>query len=132
MQPDKQITPYERIGGEPVVRRLVERFYAHMHELPEAYGIRKLHPEDLSGSTDKLHMFLSGWLGGSQLYVQQFGHPRLRMRHFPFAIGETERDQWLMCMDLALRETVEDESLRQELYVAFARLADHMRNQGEA
>lgn len=132
MQAETQTTPYERIGGEPAVRKLVERFYAHMDELPEAYGVRKLHPEDLSGSTDKLYMFLSGWLGGPQLYVQQFGHPRLRMRHFPFAIGETERDQWLMCMDLALRETVGDEALRQELNGAFARLADHMRNQGES
>lgn len=132
MQAETPSTPYERIGGEPAVRKLVERFYAHMDELPEAYGVRKLHPVDLGGSADKLYMFLSGWLGGPQHYVQQFGHPRLRMRHFPFAIGEAERDQWLMCMDLALRETVDDEALRQELYGAFARLADHMRNQGEA
>lgn len=130
MQPETQPTPYERIGGETAVRKLVGRFYTHMHELPEAYGVRKLHPQDLSGSADKLYMFLSGWLGGPQLYVQQFGHPRLRMRHFPFAIGETERDQWLLCMDLALRDIVADEPLRQELYGALARLADHMRNQG--
>ncbi|HEY1181132.1 MAG TPA: group II truncated hemoglobin, partial [Rhodocyclaceae bacterium] len=92
------VTPYEAIGGEAGVRRLVQRFYALMDELPEAYAIRKLHPEDLSGSEEKLFMYLSGYLGGPQLFVEKFGHPMLRARHLPFAIGKNEAEQWMMCM----------------------------------
>jgi hemoglobin len=122
-------THYQRIGGEAQVRRLVDRFYDHMDELPEAWGIRKLHAQDLSGSRQKLFDFLSGWMGGPQLYVQKHGHPMLRRRHLPFPIGETERDQWLMCMRLALDEVVPDARLRDELYAAFVKVGDHMRNQ---
>jgi hemoglobin len=122
-------THYERIGGEAKVRELVSRFYDHMDELPETYGIRKLHAEDLSGSRQKLYDFLTGWMGGPQLYVEKHGHPMLRRRHLPFAIGESERDQWMHCMQLALDEVVTDEKLRRELYQAFMKVADHMRNQ---
>ncbi|MHB8453882.1 MAG: group II truncated hemoglobin [Acidiferrobacterales bacterium] len=121
---------YERLGGAPMLRALVSRFYEVMDLLPEAYGIRKLHPADLSGSRDKLFMFLSGWLGGLQLYVKRFGHPRLRARHLPFAISEAERDQWLMCMQQAVEDVGVDPSLRAELAQAFFKMADHMRNQG--
>jgi hemoglobin len=123
-------THYERIGGEAQVRALVDRFYDHMDELPETYGIRKLHAEDLSGSRQKLFDFLTGWMGGPQLYVEKHGHPMLRRRHLPFAISESERDQWMHCMQLALGEVVADENLRRELYQAFMKVADHMRNQG--
>ncbi len=122
-------THYERIGGEAKVRLLVDRFYDLMDELPEAWDIRKLHAQDLTGSRQKLFDFLSGWMGGPQLYVAKHGHPMLRRRHFPFPIGERERDQWLMCMRMALDEVVEDVRLRQELYNAFVKVADHMRNQ---
>jgi hemoglobin len=121
-------THYQRIGGDAGVRKLVARFYALMDELPEAYGIRKLHPADLSNSEQKLYEFLSGWMGGPQLFVQKHGDPMLRRRHFPFPIGNAERDQWLMCMRMALEEVVEDGRLRRELYEAFVRVADHMRN----
>ncbi len=132
VQPEKVIaTHYERIGGEETLRRLVHRFYAIMDELPEAWGIRKLHAEDLQGSEDKLFKFLSGWMGGPQLYIEAYGHPMLRFRHLPFSIGRDERDQWLMCMDMALNETVADEALRRELLVAFAKVGDHMRNRAE-
>ncbi len=132
MQPEK-LPPahYQRIGGEEKVRALVLRFYQLMDELPEAYGIRKLHAEDLRGATDKLFKFLSGWMGGPQLYVDQYGHPMLRRRHLPFTIGAAEREQWLLCMNQALSEVVEDEVLRQELSAAFAKVAEHMRNQLE-
>ena len=122
------LTHYQRIGGEEKVRALVQRFYQLMDELPEAYGIRKLHAEDLQGAMDKLFKFLSGWMGGPQLYVEQFGHPVLRRRHLPFSIGDAERDQWLLCMDQALDEVVEDVALRKELLAAFTKVADHMRN----
>ena len=119
---------YQRIGGEQKVSALVQRFYQLMDELPEAYGIRKLHAEDLQGATDKLYKFLSGWMGGPQLYVDEYGHPMLRRRHLPFSISASERDQWLLCMDSALHEEVENPTLCQELSNAFAKLADHMRN----
>jgi hemoglobin len=125
-------THYERIGGEAKVRELVERFYDHMDELPEAYGIRKLHAADLANSRQKLFEFLSGWMGGPQLFVQKHGHPMLRRRHLPFAIGDQERDQWLHCMRLALDEVVADPRLGQELYAAFVKVTDHMRNQAIA
>jgi hemoglobin len=118
-----------RIGGEPAVRALVRRFYQLMDALPESYGIRKLHPEDLAGSEQKLFEFLSGWMGGPQLFIEKHGHPMLRRRHIPFAIGAEQRDQWLMCMKLALNETVADANLRAELHTAFVKVADHMQNQ---
>ncbi len=126
---EEQISHYQRIGGAEKIHVLVDRFYQLMDELPEAYGIRKIHAESLQGANDKLFKFLSGWLGGPQLFVQEFGEPFLRRRHFPFAIGVSERDQWMMCMNQALNEVVEDEDLRTGLGDALAKLADHMRNQ---
>jgi hemoglobin len=123
------LSHYQRIGGAEKILALVQRFYQLMDELPESYGIRKLHPQDLQGSVDKLYKFLSGWMGGPQLFVAEFGEPFLRRRHFPFAIGAAERDQWLLCMNQALSETVDDVALRTELADAFAKVADHMRNQ---
>jgi len=123
------LTHYQRIGGEEKVRQLVDRFYDHMDELPEVWGIRKLHAESLDNSREKLFDFLSGWMGGPQLYKQKHGEPFLRRRHLPFPIGDAERDQWMHCMKLALDEVVEDEKLRAELYQAFVKVADHMRNQ---
>ena len=125
------LTPYQRIGGEAVLKQLTRRFYEIMDELPETYGIRKLHAEDLAGSAQKLFEFLSGWMGGPQLFIEKHGHPMLRRRHLPFRIGRDERDQWLLCMKLALEEVVDDAPLRNALYGAFARLADHMRNQAD-
>ncbi|MFH2135771.1 MAG: group II truncated hemoglobin [Pseudomonadota bacterium] len=122
---------YRRIGGEAKIRELVQRFYQLMDELPEAHRIRKMHHISLKSSEEKLFMFLTGWMGGPQLYVEKFGHPRLRQRHLPFAVGDTERDQWMMCMAQALEDVVEDEVLRKELKDAFQKVADFMRNQAE-
>lgn len=122
------ITHYQRIGGAEKVHALVDRFYELMDELPEAYGIRKIHAESLQGANDKLFKFLSGWLGGPQLFIQEFGEPFLRRRHFPFSIGTSERDQWMLCMNQALHEVVADAALRHELSDAFTKVADHMRN----
>ena len=85
-------TPFARLGGEPGVRVLVDRFYDLMDLEPAYAGIRALHPPTLEGSRDKLHWFLCGWLGGPNLYIERFGHPRLRARHLPYAIGIAERD----------------------------------------
>ena len=121
-------TPYELLGGAQGVRTLVERFYQLMDTLPEAARIRALHPADLRGSTDKLYKFLSGWLGGPALYVEEFGHPMLRARHLPFPIEAADRDAWLLCMSRALDEVKLDPLARMQLDQAFYKTADHMRN----
>ncbi len=126
------LTPYEQIGGEPAVRALVKRFYELMDALPEAWDVRRMHAEDLSGSEEKLFLFLSGWFGGPNLYVERFGPPFLRARHLPFSIGAAERDQWMLCMRQALEELVGDSELRGSLLQSFTALADHMRNRAEA
>jgi hemoglobin len=121
-------THYERIGGEEAVRKLVDRFYDLMDQQQDYQGIRELHAKSLKASREKLFMFLSGWLGGPQLYVEKFGHPRLRQRHLPFAIGEGERDQWINCMTQAMQDIGLEENLRKELAAAFQKTADFMRN----
>ena len=124
----KMQTHYERIGGKEGVRRLVDRFYDLMDSKTEVAGIRKMHAKNLEGSREKLFMFLSGWLGGQQLFVEKFGHPKLRQRHNPFAIGESERDQWMACMSQAMLDVGVEEGLREELKNAFWKTADFMRN----
>lgn len=126
--PGTSFNPFDEFGGEVVVRQLVDRFYDLMDMLPEAYVIRKLHPEDLSGSRQKLFDFLCGWLGGPQYYVEKHGHPRLRARHLPFAIGEVERDAWLLCMQQAMEEIVPAGRAREHILVKLRELADFMRN----
>ena len=120
---------YERIGGETKVRELVERFYQLMDTLPEAAEIRAMHQKDLTSAKEKLFMFLSGWLGGPQLFIEKHGHPRLRQRHMGFPINESARDQWMLCMTRAMEEVGIEETLREQLEAAFFRTADFMRNQ---
>jgi hemoglobin len=122
---------YQQIGGEAAIHALVERFYELMDTLPEAQGIRAMHARDLRASKEKLFMFLSGWLGGPQLYTEKHGHPRLRQRHLPFAIGEDERDQWMKCMKQAMEDVQLDPELRQQLEAAFFKTADFIRNKRE-
>ena len=124
-------SPYDAIGGEPAVRRLVDTFYDYMDELPEARHVRAMHARDLRASREKLFLFLSGWLGGPNLYVEKYGHPMLRRRHLPFSIGVRERDQWMFCMRKALDDMPIDDGLRERLVTAFMATADHMRNQPE-
>jgi len=120
---------YERLGGHTAVRALVDRFYDLMDLEPAFIDLRRAHGPDLTHARDKLHWFLSGWLGGPDHYVERFGHPRLRARHLPFAIGIRERDQWLACMNQAMIECHVDEELRVRLLKAFFQTADWMRNQ---
>ena len=125
---DVDATPYTLLGGAPGIQQLVHRFYALMDELPEAYTVRRMHPEDLKGSVDNLFDFLSGWFGGPNLYIEKKGHPRLRMRHSPYAVGMAQRDEWMLCMTRALTEQVPDEGFRTKLIDTFAQMADHMVN----
>ncbi len=122
-------TPYELMGGESTILSLVDRFYYYMDTLPEAAGVRNMHAQSLSSAKDKLFKFLSGWLGGPDLFIQEFGHPMLRKRHFPFAIGISERDQWMLCMNKAMTEITMDSTLRVSLLEALDNLATHMVNQ---
>ena len=121
-------TPYDALGGAAGLHRLVNRFYALMDELPEAYAVRQLHPESLAGSAESLFEFLSGWFGGPSLYIAKKGHPRLRMRHAPYAVGPRVRDEWMLCMTQALTEQVADGVFRQRLIDTFTQMADHMVN----
>jgi len=124
----KMVAPYELLGGDRAVRALVDAFYDRM-DLEDAFAdIRKLHPPSLDGSRDKLYWYLSGWLGGPSLYVDRFGHPRLRARHLPFPIAEKERDQWLACMRMAMDDVALDEALAAALMEALSGVADWMRN----
>ena len=123
------VTPYELIGGEATILSLVDRFYFYMDTLPETQNIRKMHAESLASAKSKLFKFLSGWLGGPDLFQEEFGHPRLRMRHFPFEIGQDERDQWMLCMNKALDETTIEAPIREAIRNALDQLATHMINQ---
>jgi len=122
-------THYERLGGEKAVRELVDRFYDLMDSVAEAADLRAIHAADLTDARNKLFMFLSGWLGGPSLYIEKFGHPRLRQRHISFRIGETERDQWMHCINQAMSDMNIEKELQQTLYDAFFKTADFMRNQ---
>jgi hemoglobin len=123
-------TPFQWIGGEERVRTLTDRFYDLMDLEPAYKELRAAHGTELTQAREKLFMFLCGWLGGPSYYTDQFGHPRLRMRHMPFAIGIKERDQWVACMDQAMTETHVPIELRERLKNSFFQTADWMRNKG--
>ena len=130
-QQNPEPTPYGRLGGEAAVRALVDRFYDLMDLEPAYAGIRRLHPPTLDESREKLFWFLSGWLGGPPLFMEKKGHPMLRARHLPYAIGIDERDQWLKCMSQAMEEEGVDPDLQRALAKAFFGTADWMRNRPE-
>ena len=123
-------TPFAWMGGEEKIKALVERFYDLMDLEPGYAALRAAHGPELAHARERLNWFLCGWMGGPQHYTERFGHPRLRMRHMPFAIGITERDQWLACMNQAMQETGVDDALRERLDKSFFQTADWMRNKG--
>ena len=108
---------YERVGGEPTFRALVDRFYEGVAEDPP---LRAMYPEeDLGPAADRLRLFLEQYWGGPHTYSETRGHPRLRMRHAPYAVTPDQRDRWLRHMlaavdSLALPEA-EDAELREYL-----------------
>ena len=124
---------FDLLGGEPnatnQIRAIVEAFYDVMDSDEKAKTIRLMHPEDLKSSREKLFMFLSGWTGGPQLYIERYGHPFLRRRHLPFKIGEEERDQWIYCMTKGLLNLNMEEEKIKALLNALYPIADFMRNQ---
>jgi len=125
---ENTISLYDTIGGAERLRQMVDRFYDLMELEAEFAGLRALHPPSTDGSRDKLFWFLSGWMGGPDLYIERHGHPRLRARHFPYAIGTSERDQWLRAMAWAMEDSGIEEALRLRLMESFYQTADWMRN----
>jgi hemoglobin len=126
-------TPFELLGGAPRVRALVETFYDWMGAHEPA--LAKLHRQDADGrvdrgSRDRFALFLIGWLGGPDDYVQQFGHPRLRMRHARVAVDVAMRDAWLRSMTAALDALAITGEVRTFLNGRFTDVADFMRNAG--
>ena len=124
---------FDLLGGEPEatnqIRAIVEAFYDVMDTDEKAKTIRLMHPEDLTSSSEKLFMFLTGWTGGPQLYTDRYGHPFLRRRHLPFKIGEEERDQWIYCMTKGMLNLKMEEEKIKALLNALYPIADFMRNQ---
>lgn len=125
----QQSNAYDRIGGEQTIRAIAKQFYVQMQTIPETKPLLDIHRAPISESEQKLFEFLSGWLGGPQLYQKKHGHPALRARHMPFKVDEAMRDQWLTCMKAAIQLEVKDPQHQQAIYSAVATLADHMRNQ---
>lgn len=119
---------YLQLGGESGIRKLVNRFYELMDTLSEARVVRLMHPSSLVDSADSLFKFLSGWFGGPSLFQLERGHPRLRMRHAPFAVSIVERDEWMLCMRQTIDEQVNDIALNSKLQRMFSEMADHMIN----
>ena len=96
--PSPEKTPYQIIGGEEGARNLANRFYDIMATDPYARPLYDMHPQPLDRIRQVFFEFLSGWLGGPDLFAEKYGHPRLRQRHMPFPIDESLRDQWMHCM----------------------------------
>lgn len=119
-------TPYEEIGGAEGVRQLADAFYDLIEE--ESPTLRAMLPSSTKNTRRKLSMYLSGWLGGPPLYEENWGHPRLRMRHMPFSIGTDEAEEWMRCMRKAMDRVGVDGPLRTFLEERFGPLALHMRN----
>ncbi|WP_110968964.1 group II truncated hemoglobin [Pseudomonas huaxiensis] len=122
------VSTYLQLGGEAGIRKLVDRFYELMETLSEARVVRRMHPPALAESADSLFKFLSGWFGGPPLFQLERGHPRLRMRHAPYAVSIVERDEWMLCMRQAIDEQVNDTALNSKLQLMFSEMADHMIN----
>ncbi|MER6808554.1 globin [Spirillospora sp. NPDC000708] len=122
----EQVTFYEAVGGEETFHRLVHRFYQGVAEDPD---LRALYPEeDLGPAEERLRLFLIQYWGGPNTYSQRRGHPRLRMRHVPFIIGEAERDAWLKHMRVAVDELELPEQLEKMLWDYFTMAARSMVN----
>lgn len=120
--------PYHLIGGEEVVRRVVDRFYDIMDTAPEARSLRAMHAADLAPMRERLTEFLTGWLGGPPVYFQRADRKCIRSAHAPFEIGEAERDQWMMCMRRALDDCGVPQDAREMIDAPLYRMCDSFRN----
>lgn len=123
-----QSNAYDLIGGDKVIRAIAHDFYQQMQTRPETQTLLAIHRSPMQESEQKLYEYLSGWLGGPLLYQQKHGHPALRARHMPFAIDESMRDQWLICMRAAIQNNIKKPEHQQVIIQAISTLADNMRN----
>jgi hemoglobin len=121
-----ELTVYEEVGGQAFFDDLVERFYARVEADPV---LRPLYPADLGPPKRHLALFLGQYWGGPPVYSAERGHPMLRRRHFPFAIGRAERDAWFVHMAASVRESSLDEDTESRLIGYFESAATHMINQ---
>jgi hemoglobin len=120
--------PFERLGGEPTVRRLVEHFYRIMDQSPRAATIRAMHAADLAPMREKLVDYLIGWLGGPPRYHSRPDAKCIVSAHAPYSIGAEESEQWMDCMRQAMTETGVSAELRSLIEPAFDRVAKGLRN----
>ena len=127
--PTPEKTPYEIIGGEQGARALANRFYDIMASDPYAKPLYDMHPQPLDRIRQVFFEFLSGWLGGPDLFAEKYGHPRLRQRHMPFAIDTALKEQWMYCMNKSLDIEIDNPLLREGLRNSLDQLASHMINQ---
>lgn len=120
------MTIYDQVGGEPFFVALVERFYQGVKNDPV---LRPLYPDDdMAGAERRLHLFLMQYFGGPGTYSEERGHPRLRMRHMGFAVGQAERDAWMKHMRAALNATEVPESCKEAMLSYFENTATFLRN----
>ena len=122
-----EISMFDRVGGMPFFEALVNHFY---FGVVADEVLWPLYPDqsDLEGAKRRLTLFLGQYWGGPQTYMDERGHPKLRLRHMPFHVGPLERDRWLVHMTAAIEATTNDGSLRQELLAYFVPAAEHLRN----
>ena len=122
---NQQPTIYELAGGDAPFRRLIEGFYARVEQEPL---LRPMYPDNLTSSKEHLFLFVTQYFGGPPRYNGLRGHPRLRMRHAPFTIGQAERDAWARHMLAALDETGFPEPARAAMRDYFERAATFLIN----
>jgi hemoglobin len=123
-----EVTLYDAVGGMPFFEELVDRFYGGVRDDPVLLSLYP-HPEELGPARHKLALFLAQYWGGPSIYHEERGHPALRMRHAPFAIGADERDRWLMHMRAAVRAMDPPPEIAMALLDYFDLAADSLRNQ---
>ena len=123
----REISMYERVGGMPFFETLVDHFYMGVVADEVLWPLYPDH-SDLEGAKRRFTLFLGQYWGGPQTYMEERGHPKLRLRHMPFHVGPLERDRWLVHMAAAIEVTTTDESIRKELLAYFVPAAEHLRN----
>lgn len=125
-------TIYKAIGGSEIINKWVDDFYYLMRTDIRFVRCLATHQEsEFKEAALKLKYFLTGWLGGPPLYMTTYGHPRLRMRHMPFSIGSVEAEEWLLCMDEALKLNRVNDDLRARLFIAFKNVTEVIKNRDE-
>ena len=120
------MTLFDDVGGQPFFDDLARRFYERVEADPV---LRPLYPDDLGPGEQHLAQFLAQYWGGPTTYSDERGHPRLRMRHAPFVIGQAQRDAWYGAMAASVAESGAGPELQQQLVDYFAMAADHLVNE---